>query len=81
MKAVSTMSYLEQWQWFLSLRRGKWGDWGQQPTRVSLRHGTHYAYAWRMCRCVPCVSEERARHKRDNARITAESRAAKAGAK
>ena len=70
MKATSTMSAVEQWQWFLSLRRGAWGFWGQQAATEGLKHGTYYVYDHYGCRCNPCRDAGSANSRRQTRRET-----------
>jgi hypothetical protein len=49
-KAASTMTAVEQWQWFLSLRRGS----ERFPVLSETPHGTPTGYQSRGCRCDEC---------------------------
>lgn len=43
-----SMSAVDQWQWFLYLRRG-----GERPD-AAYRHGRYVTYNVLACRCAPC---------------------------
>ncbi len=80
MKAESTMTAVQQWQWFLLLRRGNERQYGRSrpfaPTAPT--HGSTSGYDIYGCRCDRCAEYQRAKSKRAVERQRAVSHEGKA---